>query len=1035
MRPYESTGKGSYSSQNLNPVKTGAAGWKFSLDAGKYFMYTHYYSNSAQGAITLNIGSTGAKPIYINGNPSSSTNYILPGGQYLVYYDGTNYQFRTDNKIPGNIDGDATTVNGHSVSANVPSTAVFTDTWIPLSVTQGGYISTAAPDENTKFLRGDATWATLPAASSTVAGITKVGASGGAAAYSHGTHVTTASVKEALGTSTTHNSQFLRKDGTWQTVDLTSGVTSIGTLSGDVSTSDLISELGLSTAMHFRGIATVTITEGSKTNPTISGYTFGTNGASALAGDVILDKDSQYEYVWTKNGNTGSWELLGSSESYSLSSHTHGNLTNDGKITTTATIANGDKLVIVDSDNTAKSKIVGSSITFDGSTTSNALTQAGTWETFNNYTHPTGDGNSHVPVTSTTSEGLYLKAGSTANSASWSAPTVWHGTCSTSAATVIKDVVCPSFPKGTNLVAGTVIFVYFSNTNSGAVGSIKLRVNSTADGDAKPIKYLYNGDAPANIPNKAWIRGGQTYYFSYDGTNWVIRMMYNTNDGLYYLRQHTIKAQTAITNVHIIGGTASGYNHIDAGTSFDIRYAVLYAGSNIAAAETGNNNYIFHYAVSVKDSSNTNISGLTSYKNIYIKGTISEYTFTPISGGNPYVQDITEEDDGYVYYYIGRAYGATAITFDATGAKIYWYKDGSIKLYSTYTSRASAAALSTTANDVAYYTDTNGTFGSISSADGALYSTTANGALQWGTLPIAQGGTNKTSWTQWGIVYASTTQALAQVTAGASGNSGQALISNGAAAPGWYGGLKLTGTTASNWIAAFAGNKDASSTTTAAVTIAGGLGVNKQLYVGTQATIGGIKIATGTANTSPRTIEATSDDLYINGLNNKGIIFQQAETNKIRLVGDTFYPETTNNGTLGLAANGTAANARRWAAAYIGNADTYGDTALPIYWNDGVPTYTNGILQKKSFSFANDTTTTVVEDTAYNQLYGIETFVMQIVVTEGEEYLNSPITWVSAQKENSTTTGQITLSCTEATTGIVNGYILTARGVDLDPAT
>jgi hypothetical protein len=63
-------------------------------------------------------------------------------------------------------------------------------------------------------------------------------------------------------------------------------------------------------------------------------------------------------------------------------SHTHGNLTNDGKITTTATIANGDKLVIVDSDTTAASKITGSSITFDGSTTSKALTPKGTWETF-----------------------------------------------------------------------------------------------------------------------------------------------------------------------------------------------------------------------------------------------------------------------------------------------------------------------------------------------------------------------------------------------------------------------------------------------------------------------------------------------------------------------------------------------------------------------------------------------------------------------------------------------------------------------------
>ena len=64
------------------------------------------------------------------------------------------------------------------------------------------------------------------------------------------------------------------------------------------------------------------------------------------------------------------------------SSHTHGNLTNDGKISTTATIANGDRFVIVDSDTTAGGKITGSSITFDGSTTNKALTPKGTWESF-----------------------------------------------------------------------------------------------------------------------------------------------------------------------------------------------------------------------------------------------------------------------------------------------------------------------------------------------------------------------------------------------------------------------------------------------------------------------------------------------------------------------------------------------------------------------------------------------------------------------------------------------------------------------------
>ena len=39
----------------------------------------------------------------------------------------------------------------------------------------------------------------------------------------------------------------------------------------------------------------------------------------------------------------------------------------------------------------------------------------------NNYTHPAGDGNLHVPATGTTNDGLFLKAGATAGSLSWAA--------------------------------------------------------------------------------------------------------------------------------------------------------------------------------------------------------------------------------------------------------------------------------------------------------------------------------------------------------------------------------------------------------------------------------------------------------------------------------------------------------------------------------------------------------------------------------------------------------------------------------------
>lgn len=58
---------------------------------------------------------------------------------------------------------------------------------------------------------------------------------------------------------------------------------------------------------------------------------------------------------------------------------------------------------------------------------------------------------------------------------------------------------------------------------------------------------------------------------------------------------------------------------------------------------------------------------------------------------------------------------------------------------------ATAANITTTTNAIAYYTNTSGTFGTKASTNGALYATSTNGSLEWGTLPIAQGGTNATS--------------------------------------------------------------------------------------------------------------------------------------------------------------------------------------------------------------------------------------------------------------------------------------------------
>lgn len=76
----------------------------FTLKANSYLHVLVRYSNTAASALTLNVNSQGAKPIYINGKASSSSNYTLPAGTYLVFYDGTNFYFRTDKVLPGTIE-------------------------------------------------------------------------------------------------------------------------------------------------------------------------------------------------------------------------------------------------------------------------------------------------------------------------------------------------------------------------------------------------------------------------------------------------------------------------------------------------------------------------------------------------------------------------------------------------------------------------------------------------------------------------------------------------------------------------------------------------------------------------------------------------------------------------------------------------------------------------------------------------------------------------------------------------------------------
>lgn len=89
--------------------------------------------------------------------------------------------------------------------------------------------------------------------------------------------------------------------------------------------------LGLSRALKFIGFATVDIEDGSTTDPQISGYT------TKSIGDVVISRDSQYEFVWTA---AGMWEQLGPDGSFIISGATAIDVTPTGTIANTGTIVN-----------------------------------------------------------------------------------------------------------------------------------------------------------------------------------------------------------------------------------------------------------------------------------------------------------------------------------------------------------------------------------------------------------------------------------------------------------------------------------------------------------------------------------------------------------------------------------------------------------------------------------------------------------------------------------------------------------------------
>lgn len=168
---------------------------------------------------------------------------------------------------------------------------------------------------------------------------------------------TTLTISGASGITTALNGGTLTLTGTTYTLGQNPGALNTVTLtpsSGSVQVVTIDNVANATEADHVKHWLTIQLKGGTTENTNQFTY----NGSVAKTINITADK-------------------IGAA----ASSHDHGNITSDGKITASGTnIQNGDRIVFTDSND--NDKIKRSFITFDGTTDNKALTQAGTWQTF-----------------------------------------------------------------------------------------------------------------------------------------------------------------------------------------------------------------------------------------------------------------------------------------------------------------------------------------------------------------------------------------------------------------------------------------------------------------------------------------------------------------------------------------------------------------------------------------------------------------------------------------------------------------------------
>lgn len=507
----------------------------FTATDKSYLMVNIRYANTSASKITLNVNSTGAKDIYINGAVSSATNYTLPAGSYLVYYSNSKYYFRTDGKITGDITGNAATVGGYTVAANVPSGAVFTDSKVTITndttsgnlrlllgtsnndttVTESVKKSTALlfnptsgvlysprivinnTDTNVPFIIRTDGRSTIPASGSEI----------GILSYSYRKNTTEDpkynTVLSLIGNTSSNQNTVRFGSQTGATV-ITSG--SHGkTFAQQKSASDAI---WIASQSEIRMYST--------TNDNAA--SFATHLRLFNTGLDIdrLDTASEAKTMTVKIGHVSSSSTNSANGSLRICKGAY-NVTLDAN-----TLTENQSLHLPDGSGTlarinnlsAAALVAG---TDEGGKTVNASSlKTGIETLITNKMSASTVTVDQIIAASASSDAVGFASAWQMRQAIWNiSPCFYVGTCSTVAGTNTKDVTVPSFV----IKNGCVIAVKYSESNYGGNTGCRLRINGSSQPAQGYAQVWYNGQAVGS--GAAYGVANHYIFYMWDGTYWV----------------------------------------------------------------------------------------------------------------------------------------------------------------------------------------------------------------------------------------------------------------------------------------------------------------------------------------------------------------------------------------------------------------------------------------------------------------------------------------------------------------------------------